>query len=210
MNWQVLANGHEANLDHPTLADIDINSISHHLSQINRFTGAAIRPYSVAEHSLLVAEIAVRELGLNVHGQLASLLHDAHEAFTNDQSTPSKRKIGEGWYQFEHTWQRLVAQRFHIITPATVFSAEIRRADLIALATEREQLLPKITPGDLPASPWPVLTGIAPVTWVDLMAPARQAATWADWRDRFADEFDLLHYRRTHMHRKVGTTAKVA
>ncbi len=204
MSWKVLANGHEVHLDYPNMDGVTVPCIAHHLAQINRFTGAAARPYSVAEHSLLVAEIAVREFGLNVHGQLASLMHDAHEFVTNDQSTPTKHKIGEGWAAFEGMWQRLVAMKFHLLTPNAVFKDQIRRADLIALATEREQLLPKLTPTDLPVAPWPVLTGITPATWVDLMSTERQKATWQDWQRRFADEFDMLHYRRTHMHQKAA------
>ena len=46
-----------------------IEDIAHALAQINRYTGHAARPYSVAEHSLLVCEI-VRAKGLNCHAQL--------------------------------------------------------------------------------------------------------------------------------------------
>ena len=96
-------------LQKPQPETFDIGHIAHSLAQINRFTGHASRPYSVAEHSLLVCDIAERYFGLDVHGQLAALLHDAHEAYTTDLSTPAKAEVGGGWRTFEAasaTWLR--------------------------------------------------------------------------------------------------------
>lgn len=71
-----------------------IEAIAHSLAQINRF-GHASRPYSVAEHSLLVCEI-VKSMGLDCHAQRAALMHDAHEAFTGDVATPHQSRAGGG------------------------------------------------------------------------------------------------------------------
>ena len=71
MNWIVTCDGHEASLEFPTHADYEIERIAHSLAQINRFNGHAARPYSVAEHSLLVLDIAKTKLGLDAHGQMA-------------------------------------------------------------------------------------------------------------------------------------------
>jgi hypothetical protein len=81
MNFIVTAIGHELHMSRPEPGHITALTVAWSLSQINRFNGHCIRPYSVAEHSLLVCEIAERELGANVFCQLGALMHDAHEAF---------------------------------------------------------------------------------------------------------------------------------
>ena len=78
-----------------------IEDIAHALAQINRYTGHAARPYSVAEHSMLVCDI-VRAKGLNAHAQLLALLHDAHEAYCGDVASPIKTVLGAAWLQFEN------------------------------------------------------------------------------------------------------------
>ena len=78
-----------------------IEDIAHALAQINRYTGHAARPYSVAEHSMLVCDI-VRAKGLNAHAQLLALLHDAHEAYCGDVASPTKTVLGAAWLQFEN------------------------------------------------------------------------------------------------------------
>jgi len=56
----------------------------------------------------------VREFHLDVHGQFAALLHDAHEAFTNDIRTPAKDELGVPWAAFEYRFERLVRKAFAI------------------------------------------------------------------------------------------------
>lgn len=66
--------------------DITIEDIGHHLSMVNRYTGGAPFPLSVAQHSVWVSENVGDDLDL----QLAGLLHDAPEAFINDLASPVK------------------------------------------------------------------------------------------------------------------------
>lgn len=68
----------------PTAEMICIEDIAHALSQINRFTGHTRDPYSVAEHSILVAQMCESQY------QLEALLHDAAEAYLGDVSSPLK------------------------------------------------------------------------------------------------------------------------
>lgn len=64
-------------------ADLDIRDIAHNLSLLCRYTGAYPFHYSVAQHSILVADmIAVN--GYNEKVQLAGLLHDAAEYVFGD------------------------------------------------------------------------------------------------------------------------------
>ena len=62
MTWLVTANADELDLRVPQPQHITVWAIAWSLGQIVRFNGHALRPYSVAEHSLLVCEIAEREL----------------------------------------------------------------------------------------------------------------------------------------------------
>lgn len=186
------ANGLEIDLRYPQVRNITLADISHHLAQINRYTGACRRPYSVAEHSLLVLEIVERCMRVDIHGRLAALMHDAHEAYTQDLSTPAKGMVGDAWHNFEGRLQRAVLAAFALHTATHTHAVAIKQADLIALATERAQLLPT-GPG---ISLWPCLVHVQPVGWVDLMSPERCAMTWGDWRDRFADTVDALDYGR--------------
>src|SRR3546814_5392048 len=64
--------------------------MAHHLSLINRFNGATIegRDWSVAAHSLLV-EVLVGDA--SIYGY--ALVHDAHEAWVQDITSPMKGLI---------------------------------------------------------------------------------------------------------------------
>ena len=66
----------------------NIYSIAYSLSFINRFTGHA-GAYSVAQHSILVAQHLPEEF------KLSGLLHDATEAYLSDVSSPLKRLMPE-------------------------------------------------------------------------------------------------------------------
>lgn len=88
-----LANRRGINLLGPTPADIDFAVIAEHLAKENRFNGATPGVcYSVAEHSVRGATAILEETG---DRELAGyfLLHDAHEAFLKDDTTPKKRAI---------------------------------------------------------------------------------------------------------------------
>jgi hypothetical protein len=79
---------------------IDLADVALGLSQMPRYAGQTNRPYSVAQHSLLVAQLCPEFT-------LYSLLHDAQEAFLCDLPTPLKlalRTFGESAYD-ELEWR---------------------------------------------------------------------------------------------------------
>lgn len=190
MTWMLTATGATVDLRWMAAEDISILDIAHHLAQINRYTGACSRPYSVAEHSLLVCEIMERELGVSSpHALLAGLMHDAHEAYTQDVSSPMKAILGDGWAATEERIAHGVRRRFGIAVASASSRADIRAADLTALSTERAQLLP-------PGGPdWPVSTSHPPVGWVRLAD--RAGMDWQDWRQAYLDKFAELNYARS-------------
>jgi len=148
----------------------------------------------VAEHSLLVLDIVEHLFApASVHLRLAALMHDAHEAYTGDLAKPIKRAVGDQWDMLEHRIERTLRSAWGLHTVAYDHRAAIKQADLIALATERQQLMPPSP------SLWEALVHIQPITWVDLMSPERQAMTWVDWRGRFADTVDALDFERNEL-----------
>lgn len=189
MTWLLTATGATVDLRFMRHDDINVDDIAHHLAQINRYTGACSRPYSVAEHSLLVCEIAERECGERSPAVLmAALMHDAHEAYTTDLSQPMKQVIGEAWRMEEARIEHSVRKRFGLLTAYAHAGAHIHWADLTALSTERAQLLP-------PGGPeWPVARTHPPIGWWRF--DERAAFTWDDWRQAFIDRFAELQFAR--------------
>jgi len=164
---------------------ISILDIAHALANTNRYTGHAARPISVAEHSLLVVEILEREAAEHrPEVLLAALLHDAHEAYTGDLSSPMKQLLGPLWATEERRIQHSVLHTLNSLTHYLRHECLIKHADLMALATERRDLMPDTGPA------WPALEGIAPVDWINLRA--RDDFGWLDWRQAFLDSYAAL------------------
>jgi hypothetical protein len=194
MSWTLSSTGRVLDLTAPfkTAPQLSVREIAHSLAQINRFTGHAQRPISVAEHSLLVCDITESVLGLGLHAQLAALMHDAHECITNDLATPMKRQMGRAWTDMEHEWARAFISAFGLGAAWAMHAPQLHQADLVALATERRDLM---HPG---GPPWPSLAGIEPLQGVNLRD--RDAFTWEDWREAFIDRHDELQHGLTHPH----------
>lgn len=201
MTWIVTADGHEASLELCAPADFEIGRIAHSLAQINRFNGHACRPYSVAEHSLLVCDIAERYLGLDVFGQFVALMHDAHEAYVGDVTTPVKQALGSAMQSLEARIEHFCALRFGYYTALVSNRSEVKAADLMALSIERTALLPIKMPTGMPSKPWPCLAATPTITEYDLMDAGRVAMTWRDWRDRFTERYEELVFARAELSR---------
>lgn len=69
------------------ISDVHPADCVHSLSQINRFTGHALRPYSVGEHSLHLYNAVPKKL------RKAALIHDWTEAYFNDIARPVKQRM---------------------------------------------------------------------------------------------------------------------
>lgn len=187
MTWMLTATAGVVDLRFIRDEPVDILDIAHHLSQIVRFNGAACRPYSVAEHSLLVSSILERS-GMNREVQLAGLLHDAHEAYIGDITQPLKEALSEFgdsvFRNIDLAAAKHVRRHLGVWGLFVAHNAHIKQADLKALSTERTHLMP---PG---GQPWPVCEQYPPFDWYDFEAHAEM--TWKDWRDAFLQRFDEL------------------
>jgi uncharacterized protein len=162
----------------------------HSLAQINRFTGHCKRPYSVAEHSILVRNIAI-SLGYNLQIQLLCLMHDFHECITGDVASPIKIELGMAWTAFEHREQHRMLKAYRLDVWWDQAHDVVKQCDLIALATERRDLLPW---EPVHHEPWPVIdtpgARVLPWNGVDLYGDIADAGDWQSWK---LDLQDAIH-----------------
>lgn len=156
MTWILTRAGLKFDLLQPTAAMVDPSDIAHSLSMQCRFNGHTRSFYSVAQHCLLVADL------VPIEHQLAALLHDATEAYVGDMVRPLKEGMRDYaasygarclYEEIEHRVWVAICQRFNL---AAELPACVKHADLVALATEKRDLMPEHHEG------WPCLDGIQP------------------------------------------------
>lgn len=162
--------------------DLRLDDTAHALAQTNQFTGRTKRPYSVAEHSILVHDILHIEFPLVVASApflpYYGLMHDAHEAVVGDVSSPVKGTLGElgiDWAaRFDTPWRLRFQERFGYDSKHPT----VKKADHIALASARAVLMHD-------QSDWPVLRGIVPPAWATECIAANGSRSWDSWRDEW-------------------------
>ncbi|QIA02113.1 MULTISPECIES: phosphohydrolase [Pseudomonas] len=160
-------------LHEPDADLIDPRDITHSLANLCRFNGHTREFYSVAQHSCLVADLVPEQ------DKLAALLHDATEAYVGDMVSPLKQWMHayqdvENWI-----WER-ICTRFNL---ASDLPASVRHADLIALATERRDLMPPN-----PAT-WDCLIGIEPTT--ETIRPWSPTEARLTYHQRLMDQLSI-------------------
>ena len=127
--WITTYTGKQFHFLKPAPDEVDIRDIAHHLSLLCRFTGACRWFYSVADHSICVADLVPQEL------KLSALLHDAAEAYINDISRPVK--YSHKLDSTEAAIMSVIADKFGINPTAP----EIKEADNILIATDARDLM---------------------------------------------------------------------
>jgi 5'-deoxynucleotidase YfbR-like HD superfamily hydrolase len=169
--------GNRFHPDGPHIDRIDLEDIAHGLAYQCRFNGQTRAFYSVAQHSVLVASVLPPDL------HRAALLHDAAEAYLGDMVKPLKRLLPE-FGRIEAGVTQLIAQAFGVefgadhaqATPLQRQILEaIKRADMVALATEKRDLMPHSV------EPWSYLQGIDPLPQcIDPLPPAQAKQAFLD------------------------------
>ena len=168
----LLSNGTYFDFERPgATARFDIHAVAHSLSRIARFVGHTLgHPgYSVAQHSVLVSGILPEQYALY------GLLHDIAEAFTGDVATPMKILCPDV-RAIEERIERALFPRYGLKFP---IPAIVKTADVILLATERRDLMPKNK------TPWKSLEGVKPLVtrirpWDERHSESRFVATFEE------------------------------
>jgi 5'-nucleotidase len=142
--WQRMLSGRRLDLLDPSPLDIEIEDIARGLSFQARWNGQTMGefPYSVAEHSLLVAEIFhTLYPKAAVKWRLAALLHDAPEFVIGDMISPVKAAVGPGYKELDDRLMAAIHLRFGLpaVLPVAV-KKQIKRADKISAWLEAVQI----------------------------------------------------------------------
>jgi len=158
--------GRRLYLHNPSPSQILIDDIAHGLAHQCRFNGQTNKFYSVAQHSVIVASILPPEL------KLAGLLHDAAEAYLGDIVQPLKELLPE-FAEIESRFAEVIGERFNVDLKHHDL---IKRADLIALATERRDLMP------MEIVEWDSLIGVIPLSKsIYPLSPEKAKARFIDY-----------------------------
>lgn len=191
-----MASGVYFDLLNPDPKLVRIDDIAHHLSQINRYTGAAHRPISVAEHAVLVAD-RLRSQGYGAATILAGLHHDDAEAYVGDVGRPLKLALGDTYGDLERTVDRAIWEGLDL--PRNANWAAVKAADDWALAAEAWHLLPSrgegwfcwglYDPHDRTNPPFSsrLIDGCEPVPAVTKRVFIEQHVRWDDLRRQVRD-----------------------
>ena len=142
--WQLMLSGRRLDILDPSPLDIEISDIAHGLARVARWNGQTrgAHAFSVAEHCLLVEDIAARlKPGLEARWRLAALLHDAPEYVIGDMISPFKAALGDGYKAIENALEAAIHVRFGLPAhlPAGI-ARLIKRADRISAALEAAQI----------------------------------------------------------------------
>lgn len=167
--WKQLPSGRMVDLMAPRPADIDFSGdVAPALANIARFDGSCAarpgRPWTVLDHSVDGADL-LRAEGQPERMGLLFLLHDAHEAYVGDISSPVAaalaamatrefpRKEGypAGHYttcaiaSLKHLWDKAIHAAAGVAMPTAAEVIILKRHDLRMLVTERNHMM---------ATPW--------------------------------------------------------
>jgi hypothetical protein len=158
---------------------LDIRDIAHSLSLQCRYGGHSRRHYSVAEHSLLVAELCACVTASGSMGtklELAALMHDASEAYLLDLPRPLKKSI-DGYEEIEERCMRVISEKWGFSYP---LPEPVKVADQMAVSIEKRALF------GIEAAPWSEVPE-PPVIWRRQVSPEDQNTREVE--DRFLNRF---------------------
>ena len=175
-DWMITVSGRRFWPLDPRPADVYLPDIAHALAHTCRYGGHARKFYSVAEHSVLLAELFI------ARGDIAlatwALLHDAAEAYFGDVIRPVKREIPQ-YAPIEDAIARAIWTRCGLIgadDAAVDLPDEVKHADGAILGDEAEALFGA---GALGAAGWtpPAPLGVKVEGWAPMDARDAWRAT---------------------------------
>ena len=126
--WQRMLSGRRLDILDPSPLDVELSDIAHGLARVARWNGQTQGDYafSVAQHSVLVAEIfALLNPKSDARSRLYALLHDAPEYVMGDIISPFKAAMGGNYKDVENRLLSAIYLRFSLpaAMPGIVASA---------------------------------------------------------------------------------------
>jgi hypothetical protein len=163
----------------PRPEDVSLEDIAHSLALQCRFNGHCAYHYSVAQHSIYVAQTVAYEFAPY------ALLHDSAEAYTGDLVRPIKG-LFPGFKPMEDRVMAAICAAVGLPWPwpAEVVAA-VKHADNAVLAAERDQIMAP------PPHPWVELP--EPPGWLEI----------TEWTPRYA-EGEFLGYAYALLRQRVS------
>lgn len=120
-----------------TAEHVRLPDITRALAMQTRYYGHLDRFYSIAEHSVLVSQIA-EEFG-DEEAIIPGLFHDAHEAYMGDIASPQKDMIG-GVRAFERAMEAPVREALGLANVPKAAWVRVREYDILILHRELVRL----------------------------------------------------------------------
>lgn len=145
----------------PRAEDVHVEDIAHALAHQCRFAGHCSSFYSVAEHSVRVADAVADAGGRNIEC-LWGLLHDASEAYLTDILRPLKHTVAfDGYRAAEQNVMLCIARALDLPLP---MPSVVDHFDKVLLATEARDLMPQREAAEWAWMPPPLVAAIEPLT----------------------------------------------
>ncbi|HEV7344180.1 MAG TPA: hypothetical protein VGN60_00915 [Devosia sp.] len=163
-------------LSEPDPAQVTLKDIALKLATKPRWGGVLQPPLSVALHSLLVADQLPP--AMRIYG----LLHDAHEAYIGDITTPLETELtrvlpgfGAHLANLKNRLDIAIRTALGVPEPSMETRATVHSADMRMAATEWLSLMPDACgPSPIPAEPYRQMR-VKPLAWPDADSRFRQA-----------------------------------
>ena len=134
-----MSSGRYIDLLNFTEDDVDINDINTALNYTYRFSGhhKDVEPLTVAQHTVLVGNIA--KIFFPGEGDVyrACIVHDMAETYYGDVTTPVKRMMGDIWKKFSGQIDLAVMNKFDVNPYDEDLHEKVKVCDLMALDIER-------------------------------------------------------------------------
>lgn len=203
--WLQLINGKPYDFHGNAKLELAPVDLARALSHINRFNGHTRKPYTVAQHCVVVS----RYLDFCPLYAMHGLLHDAHEALVCDLPTPLKwaldfepvrgsdkpAKAGDKWRDIERRAEHSIYATCGLALPGDSVQAAVKQADVVALLTEKRDLM---EPGD---RAWTHFSAVPHWRKITPWSPRRAAV---EWQARYAALQHLLRTGPEYAHALIG------
>lgn len=157
-DWMQTATGKKFWPLDPRAEEVDLQDIAHALSHQCRFAGHVAIPYTVGQHSVIIASMLAQQ-GYNENTQALGLMHDASEAYLVDLPRPVKYNV-VGYDELEEKLTNVILDFFDI-KPTPEDWLAVKAADDSLCMTEARDLMGdpqdwalKAKPAEFYVIPW--------------------------------------------------------